>query len=105
MTQPQAEQLMGKVQVETFGAASGHYPDGPQYVHYINRADVVPDLAGLGPFAPFDPTKDAGKGAVIDYFTENKGSVVGNHSITNTYMPHRVPFAQARQGDFSTATS
>src|SRR4030095_119201 len=45
---PQIESLLGNVTVTTFGGASGHYPNGPQYYHYINRGDYVTMPAGLG---------------------------------------------------------
>ncbi|WP_434384586.1 hypothetical protein [Melittangium boletus] len=101
MSQGQAEQLMSKLSVETFGAASTRYPNGPQYVHYINDADAVPTLTGLG--GSVDPLaflKDAGRGAVVHRFTDGNANLISNHMLDTMYMKHRVPFEQARQNQF-----
>ncbi len=101
MSQAQAEQLMSHLKVETFGAASRSYPDGPQYVHYVNNADPVPTLTGLG--GDLDPLafiKDAGKGAVVHRFTDGNLNPISNHMLDTLYMQHRVPFDQARAGQF-----
>ncbi|HSP79703.1 MAG TPA: hypothetical protein VLQ93_14290 [Myxococcaceae bacterium] len=101
MSKAQAEQLMSRVNVETFGAASTRYPDGPDYVHYVNNADPVPTLFGLG--GSVDPAaflKDAGRGAVVHRFTDGGLNLVGNHMLDTLYMKHRVPFEEARAGRF-----
>jgi hypothetical protein len=101
MSQGQVEQLMSHLKVETFGAASTKYPDGPQYVHYINDADPVPTLTGLG--GSVDPLaflKDAGKGAVVHRFGDGGLNVIANHNFQNMYMQHRVDFDAARAGKF-----
>jgi hypothetical protein len=89
-----AERLLGRVEVETFGGAAGSYPDGPRYVHYVNRRDAVPDLFGLGPVA--NPLVRPGRGAVVHRFGEGHNA----HGFEQTYLPRRVPFEQARRGDF-----
>ena len=48
MTRAQAETALGKIQVQTFGAAATIFPDGPQYRHYFNKADPIPTYIGLG---------------------------------------------------------
>ncbi|MEW6732928.1 MAG: hypothetical protein AB1489_16500 [Acidobacteriota bacterium] len=90
-------QLLNNVKIETFGAAAASYPDGPQYVHYVNRVDPVPALFGLGPFKKlFTGDRNAGKGAVVNRFTR-----FGNvHGFEETYLARRVPFDQARRGQF-----
>ncbi|MDY7227205.1 hypothetical protein [Hyalangium rubrum] len=101
LSQAQVEQTMSRLKVETFGAASTHYPDGPQYVHYINNADAVPTLTGLG--GSVDPlafAKDAGKGAVVHRFTDGNLNPISNHMLDTLYMQHRVPFEQARENQF-----
>lgn len=101
MSQGQAEQLMSKLSVETFGAASTTYPDGPKYVHYVNNADAVPTLTGLG--GSFDPAtflKHAGKDAVVHRFGDGGLNLAKNHSLQETYLNHRVPFEQARANRF-----
>jgi hypothetical protein len=101
LTQGQAEQLMSRVNVETFGAASTRYPDGPNYVHYVNNADPVPTLFGLG--GSVDPTaflKDAGRGAVVHRFTDGGLNPISNHMLDTLYLKHRVSFDDARAGRF-----
>jgi len=101
MSQGDAEKLMSHLKVETFGAASFRYPDGPQYVHYINNADAVPSLTGLGGSVdPLEFAKQAGRGAVIHRFTDGGIDLIANHMISTLYMPHRVSFDDARQGKF-----
>jgi hypothetical protein len=89
-----AERLLSRVEVETFGGAADSYPDGPRYVHYVNRRDAVPGLFGLGPFA--NPLVHPGRGAVVRRFAEGHNA----HGFEQTYLPRRVPFEQARRGDF-----
>ncbi|CAM3434986.1 hypothetical protein G4177_15030 [Corallococcus sp. ZKHCc1 1396] len=97
----QVEAKMGHLSVETFGAASTKYPDGPKYVHYVNNADPVPTLTGLG--GSVDPLaflKDAGRGAVVHRFTDGNANPISNHMLDTLYLKHRVGFEQARQGQF-----
>ncbi|RKG85960.1 hypothetical protein D7W82_18100 [Corallococcus sp. CA049B] len=97
----QVEAKLSHLQVETFGAASTKYPDGPRYVHYVNNADPVPTLTGLG--GDVDPLaflKDAGKGAVVHRFTDGNLNPLSNHMLDTLYLKHRVDFDQARQNQF-----
>lgn len=100
MTGRQAEALLSRVRVETFGSAAASYPNGPQYVHYINRLDIVPGAVGLGPFrlpsvGPVELVQP-GRGAVVHRFNEWDNP----HGLEETYLERRVPFEQARRGDF-----
>ncbi|WP_141324531.1 hypothetical protein [Myxococcus sp. AB025B] len=101
MSKEQVEQTMSKLNVETFAAAACTYPDGPNYVHYINNRDAVPTLFGLGGkgWSPADLLRHAGKGAQVHYFSEDT-VFSGAHSLVGTYLNHRVPFEQARAGQF-----
>jgi hypothetical protein len=94
LSRREAERLLSRVEVETFGGAAGSYPDGPRYVHYVNRRDPVAALFGLGPFAT--PLVRPGRGAVVHRFGEGDNA----HGFEQTYLPRRVPFEQARRGDF-----
>jgi hypothetical protein len=91
-----AEQQMGQIRVETFGGAAPSYPNGPQYVHYVNRNDPVATQTGLGrgPGVP----EGAGRGAQVHYFTDGRWGTDA-HSFQR-YVNHRVPFDQARRGQF-----
>jgi hypothetical protein len=101
MSKADAQKLMSKVNVETFGAAAGRYPDGPTYVHYVNRADPVPSLFGLGPIADkWNPLVNGGKGSVVHHFTEAHLNPINGHSFDTTYLNRRVPFDEARAGRF-----
>ena len=71
LSKQQVESLLSRVTVTTFGGASGHYPNGPQYTHYVNRGDYVAMPAGLGlDLFPGIPLLHAGRGAKIIRFTD-----------------------------------
>lgn len=95
LSRREAQRMLSRVEVETFGGAAGSYPDGPRYVHYVNRRDAVPGLFGLGPFA--NPLVHPGRGAVVRRFSEGHNA----HGFEQTYLPRRVLFEQARRGDFN----
>lgn len=97
MSRQDAEALMNNIKVETFGGASRRFPDGPQYVHYVNRNDGVPQAFGLRSW--LNPFADAGRDAVTHYFREGKALV--SHGFEEFYLPERVPFEQARQERFN----
>lgn len=94
LSRREAQRVLARVEVETFGGAAGSYPDGPRYVHYVNRRDAVPGLFGLGPIA--NPLVHPGRGAVVHRFSEGRNA----HGFEQTYLPRRVPFEQARRRDF-----
>ena len=94
LSRRQAEALLSRVKVETFGGAAGGYPDGPRYVHYVNRYDPVSTLFGLGPFA--NPLVRPGRDAVVHRFNQSNNA----HGFDATYLPRRVPFEQARRRAF-----
>jgi hypothetical protein len=98
LSQADAEKLMSNIKVETFGAAASKYPDGPQYVHYVNDKDKVPGLFGLGDGdSPLDFMRDAGRGAVVRHFEHGEG-FSGTHGLGDVYLPQRIPFDEARAG-------
>ncbi len=94
MSRKDAEALLGNVRAETFGGASRRFPDGPQYVHYVNKKDFVAMSFGLRNF--LNPFAHEGRRAVTHYFKEGTNA----HGFNATYLPERVPFDQARQGNF-----
>ncbi|HEX8704419.1 MAG TPA: PE-PPE domain-containing protein [Myxococcaceae bacterium] len=99
LPQDQVEQMMSRINVETFGGAGAIFPDGPNYVHYVNTRDIVPMAFGQG--NPLDPFRDAGRGAVVHTFTEAKPfQFVQAHDLDETYLRQRVPFEDARNNDF-----
>lgn len=97
MSRPQVEKLLNNVKIETFGGASRRFPDGPQYVHYVNRNDGVPQSFGLRSW--LNPFAHAGRDSITHYF--RAGKPVISHSFEDFYLPERVPFEQARQGKFN----
>ncbi|MCP3136992.1 hypothetical protein [Pyxidicoccus xibeiensis] len=102
MSKEQAQQAMSQLNVETFGAAATRYPDGPNYVHYVNRGDPVPSLFGLGPVADkWNPIADGGEGSKVHHFNEFHLNPFDGHSFESVYLNRRVPFEQAREGDFN----
>ncbi len=101
LSKADTEKVMSKLNVETFGAAAATYPDGPKYVHSINNRDVVPTVTGLGGSVdPLTFIKKAGKDAVIHRFGDGGLNPIGNHSLQDMYLKHRVPFEQARANQF-----
>jgi hypothetical protein len=96
-TPAQARAELGHVEVETFGGAERSFPDGPQYVHYVNRDDPVPDTLGLGRSGGHP-----GAGATTLSFDDNRFGVhdldpAANHHFATVYLTdERVPFALAR---------
>lgn len=96
MSRTDAENLLNNVKVETFGGASRRFPDGPQYVHYVNRNDGVPQAFGLRSW--LNPFAHAGRDAQTHYFREGRPFV--SHGFEEFYLPERVSFEQARQGNF-----
>jgi hypothetical protein len=81
-----ADQELHNVKVETFAGAAWNYPDGPQYRHYINEADVVPQVFGQG--IPHDlGISHPGAGAQFFTFTQPQ-----NFHSFETYLPHRQPW-------------
>jgi hypothetical protein len=98
LSSAQVEKAMSKIQVETFGGAAAHFPDGPQYVHYVNKNDLVPTWFGQGNGKGADEwARDGGKGAVIRRFEQGSG-IEGTHSFDSVYLKQRVSFEQARAG-------
>jgi hypothetical protein len=98
MSKADVEKLLGQVKVETFGAAAMRYPDGPQYVHYVNDKDLVPTMFGLGDGnSPLDFMRNPGRDAVVRHYEYGSG-ISGTHRLDQAYLPFRVPFEEARAG-------
>jgi hypothetical protein len=92
----EATRMLQRVKVETFAGVATHYPDGPRYVHYINRADFIPTTTGLGHFAEQDPLVHPGQGAKVRYFTDfEPDDWLHAHDLNAVYLAQRVPFEQA----------
>jgi len=58
--------LLNKIHVETAGGAGKIFPDGPQYIHYINSNDPVPYHAGV-----LSNGAHKGKNALIVEFSDH----------------------------------
>jgi hypothetical protein len=91
MSRHEAETLMNNIKVETFGGAARRYTDGPQYVHYVNRNDGVPQAFGLRSW--LNPFAHEGAGAVTHFFRDGKPFI--SHGLEEFYLPERVPFEDA----------
>lgn len=94
LSKQQVEALLSRVSVTTFGGASGHYPNGPQYTHYINRGDYVAMPAGLGlDLFPGIPLLHAGRGAKIIRFTDfSQPNPHASDIYLNIYRRNGTPF-------------
>lgn len=95
LSQRGAEVLMNNIKVETFGGAARRYTDGPQYVHYINRHDGVPQAFGLRSW--LNPFAHEGRDAVTHYF--RSGNPLVSYGFEEFYLPARMPFEQVRQAN------
>jgi hypothetical protein len=83
MSQPEVERLLGNLTVETFAGAGWNFPDGPRYTHYVNRADIVPQLFGVGL-----PLAHPGRGAEVRTFnTWNPFSAHGFDKYMKEWRP------------------
>jgi len=80
LTKEQAIAKMSNIQVQTGGAAAVRYPNGPQYLHYINNKDPIPTFISHGKIEALDSLK---KGSVARF--TNPEHV---HSMDNTYSLH-----------------
>lgn len=113
----EVQERLARLKIETHGAAGARLIDGPQYVHYVNRRDPVPNGMGYAPNLRLATLHTAGAGAVFRYFDEVRQPAVGAaragyltaveetvHDI-KIYAPHRESFAvaRARAGDTSAA--
>jgi hypothetical protein len=95
MSRAEAERAMSLINVETFGAAAQTYPNGPNYVHYVNRFDLVPTQFGLG--ATRLGNLGAGRGARVIRFNDFHFNPIASHGFDDVYLDHRQPFGQARR--------
>ncbi len=67
------QKLLGLVDAETVGAVGLQYPDGPSYVHYVNRRDIAPFLAGV-----MASGAQPGRGSVIaTFYYQNENCLFG----------------------------
>lgn len=95
LSKDQVQQRMHSLlKVETVGGAAPHYPDGPEYVHYLNKADIVEHLTGLENPA----CKDGGKGAKYVQFSSGFDWNPFNAHHFDKYMAHYKPFDQVYNG-------
>ncbi len=85
-----ADEMMGRLNVETFGGAARNYVDGPRYTHWINDSDNV--TGNMGPDA-----QTGGRGATINRFNVDANRDPLNHSFTDVYWPHRQQQMQQQQ--------
>jgi hypothetical protein len=94
MSPEQAKNAMGAIKVETFAAAASVWPNGPKYVHYVNTADPVAELLGVGQDTGAKVAQ-AGQGAVIRQFTDVPwNDVLKVHDFNTVYLDHWQPFDQ-----------
>jgi hypothetical protein len=114
------KERFNQIKVESFGGAASSWPQGPQYVHYVNPRDPVnvvglplkggtKDLLanekpGFFDFSRKDLQKRAGgPGAVVNFVHDDRGAPLAgtNHDLNNGYLYQRVDFDKARRGEFN----
>jgi hypothetical protein len=95
MSQKQVQELFKRyVTVETFAGATNYYPDGPFYVHYVNRLDFS-QLYSAFEFGAGPPFTHPGEGAVSIYFSQPPP--LWGHSLARAYLPHYVPLDEVKR--------
>ena len=117
----ETKQRLSALKIETHAGAASSYEDGPQYVHYVNMADAVPNIMGVGSmFSALNPLIRPGEGAVIRRFAElnlplahadipqeskqgfqrrvARAIDAATHGPEGIYFAERIPFEKARQG-------
>lgn len=113
------KERFNQIKVESYGGAESSWPQGPQYVHYVNPRDPV-NLVGLPvtggtkdllanerpgffDFGRRDLQQRAGgPGAVVNFVHDDRGGPLdgANHDFNAGYLYQRVDFDQARRGEF-----
>jgi len=73
------------IQVETFATGHSHYPDGPSYVHHMNRADPI-TLFSFYALGEKNPLVDPGDDAAVHWF--NSGIFNRPHSLATYEKNH-----------------
>jgi hypothetical protein len=98
----EVERRLANVEVETFAGPAYRYPDGPKYVHYINRWDPVNLYRGFWQLiknkrAKLEPGED---GVVIrfNHFGWNVFAHETSPHLPPVYLQHRIPWDQAYKG-------
>lgn len=94
MSKADTEALMNRLmKVETIAGGGHSFPDGPKYVHYVNRFDPVAMGVGVGLDAPW---VSPGKDAKIRSFSDFSWSFnpFAGHDF-DKYMKRYVSFDQA----------
>jgi hypothetical protein len=77
-----ADEMLSRVQVETFGSAGRNFPNGPQYTHWINAADNV--TRGWGPVEA-----TGGRNAIFQRFNYDAPGDPANHNFESVYWRQR----------------
>lgn len=65
-----ARRWLELVRFESHGSIARDYPDGPQYVHYVNVRDPVPNTAGVA-----SPGAHPGAHAMMAYFSDARSPI------------------------------
>lgn len=109
-TRQQLRAVLRQSVVETFASPAEAFPEGPRYVHYLNRKDVVP--TGLGPgrgLTANELRRLGGARASVVVFDDPgddtvPGHKVGPHDLNELYLSLRRPVAELPPGQVLRAT-
>lgn len=94
----EVQAALSLVHVETNAGAAAHYPDGPQYVHYINKADSIVTRYGL-----LRSGAEGGKGARYVVFDDVGPPSSDLFKIGNPAHSAEVYFAQVKKMPYAEA--
>lgn len=92
------QKLLNLIDVETLGTFGLFFPDGPNYVHYVNNRDILPHLAGIASHAAHP-----GRGAVLaTYYYYNEDCQFGM-SLLEEYPGDNADLSRDKPPEFSGA--
>jgi hypothetical protein len=86
------QRMHALIEVETLAGGGQQFIDGPRYVHYVNREDVVPMFGGVGMLPWAHPGAEA-KVIHFDHF-ELPNPILADHALS-VYLAQRKPFDDA----------
>ena len=81
--------------------AAAHFPDGPQYVHYVNNERHRPAWFGQGPGEGWTSGRATAARAPSSTASSRARASRRRTASSEVYLQHRVPFDQARAAKFN----
>ena len=96
----EADRMMRLLKIETFGSIEPYFPNGPRYIHYVNRKDLIPKVIGVN-----SAVMEPGRSSVIALFDDEAPPIEADFEETtpdvyedlsrhgfSVYNQNRLPF-------------